>query len=264
MKNKRLLFWGVSLLCVAGAAFCGWNLYQEIKPRVEAEQVYDQVREIAFRESGAAADRDGEHAAADTAGPDIRIRPDLEALMQWNPDIAGWLWSPGTDIDYPIVQGADNEYYLNHTADGAVSIIGSVFMEYQNQKEFQDDVTVLYGHHIRGGRMFSSLSGYKGQSYYEEHPVVYLYTPDRDYQVQLFAGQIIDGQTGTFPLVFKNGEEREVWLKQLLASSSFKSPVTVEENERILALCTCSYEYNDARYVVYGVLREMEEELYEN
>ena len=262
MNNKRILLFGLSFICVAGAAFCGWNFYQEIKPRVQAEQIYDQVREMAFREpeSSAAVEGDGE-TAADT---DTRKSPDFEALKQWNPDIAGWLWSPGTDIDYPVVQGEDNDYYLNHTADGVRSIIGSIFMESKNRKEFQDDVTVLYGHHIRGGRMFSSLSGYKGQNYYEEHPVLYLYTPDQNYRIELFAGQILDGQTGSFPLMFEGPAAREEWLKQLLASSSFKSPVTVEDGERILALCTCSYEYDDARYVVYGVLRNMEEEQNEN
>lgn len=256
MKNKRLLFLGL-FLCFAGAVFCGWNFYQEMKPRVQAEQAYDQIREMAFRESDVVMNGDQDLAAV---GTHTRKRPDFETLLQWNSDIAGWIWSPESDIDYPVVQGADNDYYLNHTADGVSSIIGSIFMDSQNQKEFQDDVTILYGHHIRGGRMFSSLSGYKTQSYYEEHPVLYLYTPDQDYRVDLFAGEILDGQNGTFPIIFERADARERWLKKLMVSSTFKSPVAVEENDRILALCTCSYEYNNARYVVYGVLSDMEEE----
>ena len=255
MKNKRLLFLGLSLLCLTGVVFCGWNFYQEMKPRVQAEQVYDQIRERAFRES--VADMDGDE---DIMAVDTRKRPDFETLLQWNPDVLGWIWSPGSDIDYPVVQGVDNDYYLNHTADGVRSIIGSIFMESQNQKEFQDDVTILYGHHIRGGRMFSSLSGYKTQSYFEKNPVLYLYTPDKDYRVDLFAGEILDGQIGSFPIIFESADARENWLKKILVSSTFKSTVAVEEDERILALCTCSYEYNNARYVVYGVLRDMEEE----
>ena len=260
MRNKRLLL-GLSILCLAGVVFCGWNFYQEMKPRVQAEQAYDQIRERAFRESVAAMDGDEDIMAVDTR---TRKRPDFETLLQWNPDVIGWIWSPGSDIDYPVVQGVDNDYYLNHTADGVRSIIGSIFMESQNQKEFQDDVTILYGHHIRGGRMFSSLSGYKTQSYYEEHPVMYLYTPDKDYRVDLFAGEILDGQIGSFPIIFESADARERWLKKLLVSSTFKSSVAVEGNERILALCTCSYEYNNARYVVYGVLSDMEEEQNEN
>ncbi len=256
MENRRVLLLGLTLSCLAGAVFCGWNFYQEMKPRVIAEQTYDQIRKRAFRESAAVMDGDKDITAVDIHR---RNRPDFETLLQWNPDIAGWLWSPETDIDYPVVQGADNDYYLNHTADGVTSIIGSIFMESQNQKGFQDDVAILYGHHIRGGRMFSSLSGYKTQSYYEKHPVMYLYTPEKDYRVEIFAGEILDGRNGTFPFMFERTDEREEWLKELLVSSTFKSSVTVEEHERILALCTCSYEYNNARYAVYGVLRDMEE-----
>lgn len=254
MKRKRLLLLGLSFLCMAGAVICGWNFYQEMKPRVQAERVYAQLRERTFRESADVTVED--HAAVVT---DTWKEPDFNTLSQWNPDIAGWIWSPGTDIDYPVVQGTDNDYYLNHTADGARSIIGSIFMESQNRKKFQDDVTVLYGHHIRGGRMFSSLSGYKNQNYYEEHPIMYLYTPEKNYRVEIFAGEILDGQNGTFPFMFESTDAREKWLKKLLVSSTFKSSVTVGEYERILALCTCSYEYNNARYAVYGVLRDMEE-----
>jgi sortase B len=257
MKNRRLLFLGLSFLCLAGVVFCGWNFYQEMKPRAQAEQAYNQIRERAFRESAAVMDGDEDITAVNSY---TRKRPDFETLSQWNPDIAGWIWLPESDIDYPVVQGIDNDYYLNHTADGERNIIGSIFMESHNQKEFQDDVTILYGHHIRGGRMFSSLSGYKTQSYYEEHPVMYLYTPDKAYRVDLFAGEILDGQIGSFPLMFESAETRERWLKKLLVSSTFKSSVAIERNERILALCTCSYEYNNARYAVYGVLRDMEDE----
>lgn len=88
---------------------------------------------------------------------------------------------------------------------------------------------------------------------------MYLYTPDKDYRVDIFAGEVLDGQNGSFPLMFESADVREKWLKKLLVSSTFKSSVAVEENERILALCTCSYEYNNARYAVYGVLRDMEE-----
>ena len=88
---------------------------------------------------------------------------------------------------------------------------------------------------------------------------MYLYTPEQDYRVELFAGEIRNGENGSFPFIFEVAEERDRWLKRILASSTFKSPAAVGEEERILALCTCSYEYNNARYIVYGVLKSMEE-----
>lgn len=257
MKKKRLFLLWLILSCMAVVIFCGWNFYQEIILSVKAEQVYNQIRESTFQKSAAVTEEN-----KDIMNMNVYSRkgPDFDTLLQWNPDITGWIWSPGSDIDYPIVQGSDNNYYLNHMANGERSIIGSIFMESLNQKEFKDDVTILYGHHIRGGQIFSSLSGYKTQSYYEEHPILYLYTPDQNYRVDLFAGEILDGQKGSFPIIFKNTKARKRWLKKLLISSTFKSPVVVEEHDRILVLCTCSYEYNNARYAVYGVLSDLEEE----
>ena len=253
MKRKRKLLYGLCLLLLAGAGFTGFQLYKELMPRFLAEQLYEQVRNAALPQG---AGPGGEVNQSVTA----RARPDFAVLNAWNPDIVGWIWGLGTDIDYPVVQGADNDYYLYRTADGARSVIGSIFMESKNQRDFSDDLTVLYGHHIRGGRMFSALSGFKKEVYYKEHPYMILYTPEQDYRVELFAGQVLNGRTGTFPLIFGEPEARTVWLEELLSSSTFRSPVTLAEGERILVLCTCSYEYQDARYAVYGVLRDLEED----
>lgn len=255
MKKKRKLLYGLCLLLLAGAGFTGFQLYKELKPRVLAEQLYEQVRNAALPEPEGSGG-EGNQSVTERE----RARPDFAVLKAWNPDIVGWIWGPGTDIDYPVVQGADNEYYLNRTADGVSSVIGSIFMESKNQSDFSDDLTVLYGHHIRGGRMFSSLSGFKKQVYYEEHPYMILYTPAQDYRIELFAGQVLNGQTGTFPLMFGEPAARKVWLEELLSASTFRSQVLLAEEERLIALCTCSYEYQDARYAVYGVLRDLEEE----
>ncbi len=253
MKKKRILLYGLVMVCLAGAGICGYQLYQEMMPRITAELGYKGVREMAFPQVPQA-----ENAGVAESGS-VRQPPDFDALIAWNPDVRAWIWSPETDIDYPVVQGPDNDYYLNRTAYRNVSIVGSIFMESANDGEFKDDLTVLYGHHIRGGRMFSSLSGYKTQAYYETHPELYLYTPEQDYLVELFAGGILDGDTGRFPLNFTDEELREEWLAKIFSSSTFQSGRQPDPQDRLVALCTCTYEYQNARYVVYGILKELEE-----
>lgn len=249
MRKQRGVFIILGLVCMIGAGIFGWNLYQELIPRIVAEQGYDHIRSIAYAESN-------REVGYEEAPTDMKS-PDFDALLAWNPDIKGWIWSPDTDIDYPVVQGSDNDYYLNHTTDQKVSIIGSIFMESKNRGNFHDDVSVLYGHHIRAGRMFSALLGYKEQSYYENHPVMYLYTPEADYLVELFAGQVLDGSNVDFPLMFESDEKGQEWIGQLLNSSTFSSGHKPNAGDRILALCTCSYEYKNARYVVYGILEKL-------
>ena len=90
--------------------------------------------------------------------------------------------------------------------------------------------------------MFASLAGYKDQAYYDEHPTLMLMTPDENYTVALFAGYVASVD--------------EAWLIQAQERSTFDGGVTPTSNDRILTLSTCSYEFNNARYVVLGVLQE--------
>lgn len=249
MKRRQKLLKLLTLLCLLGAAVCITAIWRDKKPQLKAEAEYEKLRQVAFAENGT------KSKGRSTQPSEQRAIPDFAALMIRNSDIKGWLYLPDTEINYPIVQGKNNEFYLNHTVDKKQSVVGSIFMEYKNNELFADDVTVLYGHHIKGGRMFSSLSEYKNQSYYEKHPKMYLYTPNSVYEVLLFAGQILDGQSSSFPIIFEEEKERGEWLEQLLAESTFQSDIRPETGQRILALCTCSYEYENARYVVYGVLR---------
>lgn len=254
-KNQKLLYLLLGL-CLSGAAACGIGFWQERKPYEEAEQLYTGIRESVFETQSR------EHSGNESG---YRGAPDWEVLQAWNPDICAWIYSPGTDIDYPVVQGTDNDFYLNHTVNREKSVIGSIFLESRNDGEFRDDVSVLYGHHIRGGRMFSSLSGYKKPGYYEQHPLLYLYTPQENYQIRLFAGNVLDGADGQFPLTFAGDEERKQWLEDIQSVSTFQPAKEIKAdgdrlwtNRRILALCTCSYEYSNARYAVYGLMEIME------
>lgn len=239
----------------------GMMYYKEKKPMWEAEQGYEAVRRRFLT-----SDDTEDNGLLKKAGgidipdaPDRGIMPDFDAMNQWNPDVTGWIYGPGTSINYPVVQGTDNVFYLNHTADKAPNSNGAVFMDWKNEKTWSDDLTVLYGHHIRGGKMFSSLSGYKKQEYFEEHPELFLYTPEGNYRVLIFAGVVTDGRDGSFPRIFETKEEREQWLDTVIQASAFQVEERPSADSRFLALCTCTYEYDDARYVVYGELKEIGE-----
>lgn len=256
-RRKKWMLRILCGICAAGAAACGWGFYREWKPRTEAESFYQEMRSLAYSPDWQSRDRTGKSENSLHGVPD-RGAPDWEALRAFNPDICGWIYCPGTAIDYPVVQGTDNDWYLNRTVDNRKSVVGSIFLESTNSVDFQDDVSVIYGHHIRGGRMFTPISGYKEQAYYEEHPEMYLYTPGGDYRVELFAGEILSGSTGSFPLQFQDKDKRREWMEKITAGGAFSGAVPPAAEERILALCTCTYEYQDARYTVYGILKKLE------
>ncbi len=179
----------------------------------------------------------------------------FEALRTQNEDVVGWIYGPGTTINYPIVQGEDNIYYLTHMFNGKENKCGSIFMDSLNETDFSNTNSIIHGHHMRNGSMFASLTKYGSQSYYDTHPVLWLTTPEESYQVEIFAGFVTDVDSDAWQIEFATKEEYKAWLDQMVGNSVFESDVKPEAEDRILTLATCSYEYDDARFVVMGILR---------
>ena len=175
-------------------------------------------------------------------------------LLQSNQDVVGWLYCKGLPINYPVMQARDNDYYLHRKPDHSDSDGGSIFMDAANNPFFADDVTLIYGHNMRDGSMFAKLVNYASQSYYNEHPVMWLMTPEQNYKVELFA--CISTLAGDWPytLNFGTAEQKEQYLARAQQDSIIKSPVTPTADDRVLLMSTCHYSYNDERYVVLGVL----------
>jgi len=191
--------------------------------------------------------------SADTGLPDMAIN--FQVLHKINPDAVAWLYSPGTVIDYPVMRATDYDYYLHRLPDGTYNSNGTLFIDY-NWKSFSDKLTVIYGHNMKSGRMFGSLTNYKKQDYFEAHPYLYLNTEEGEkYRIDLMYGCVIGaGQWRDRAFMF------DVNLDSLLAyaghNTTFTSKVQYSQDDQVVVLSTCSYEFNDARYVLIGILRQ--------
>jgi len=179
---------------------------------------------------------------------------DFEALREINPDTVGWLMLPDTQINYPVVQGTDNERYLNHLFDGRRNATGAIFVDSYNQPGFVDRNTIIYGHHMRDGSMFAVLEQYRAQGFFEAHPWVFLLTPERNYVIQLVAGYTANVEMSGWQLEFDGDAEVEAWVNERRARSDFISGVETRPTDRFVTLSTCSWAFNNARYVVVGRL----------
>lgn len=184
------------------------------------------------------------------------IYVDFEKLKQENEDIIGWIYSEGTVINYPIIQGEDNQYYIRRSHTGERNHNGCIFMDFRNLPDFTDHNNIVYGHNIRTGVMFGSLKNYRDQSYYEEHPVMWILTPDKAFRVDLIAGLITPSDSDTYEL-FSYTEDLQERLEYALSKSTFDAgEVDIQSIEHVVTLSTCTYEYATARYVVIGNLVE--------
>jgi len=104
---------------------------------------------------------------------------DFEGLRKINEDLVAWIQIPGIGLDYPVVQGEDNEYYLYHTFQKENNKAGSIFLDYRNHDDFTDRRVILYGHNMKDGSMFSNLKQYQDSVFRKNSDSAYLYLPEK-------------------------------------------------------------------------------------
>ena len=183
---------------------------------------------------------------------------DFEALRENGPDIIGWLSLPDTAINYPVTQTSDNEYYLHHLYDGTYNKVGCLFADYENQADFSDRNTIIYGHNMRDGSMFAALNEYDTQSYFDGHPQMYLITPDGGYVMEVFSAfeaKPAESGSDTSPwrLSWKDDGAYTTWLSEMAGRSVIETDVTVTSSDKVLTLSTCT-PGGKSRFIVMGKL----------
>ena len=126
-------------------------------------------------------------------------------------------------------------------------------MDFRNNSNMQDNNTIIYGHNMKNGTMFGTIQKYRNQEYYDKHKNMYYFTPEKNYIVRIFTGftTSIDLELYNLPTL------NQTKIDNLVKKSNFKTDITVTENDKLLTLSTCAYDYESARYVVIGLLEEI-------
>jgi len=256
MKKRKLLRTAFFLIFLGIMLFAAWKLYGIWQEYREGIKTYDDLADRYTKPVGPGAAEDQMPAIGEGGGKTIPISVSFDALMAECPDVVAWLYCEGTPINYPIVQGEDNEYYMYRLMDGKYNKSGTLFMDCRNQADFSDWNTIIYGHNMKNGSMFGTLLKYQDPKYYEEHPVMYLLTPEKHYEIKLVSAYVTpaDSETYTIP---ETQAEKEAMLLKAYRTSSFISGVQPLREDRMITLSTCAYDLQDARYVVLGLLREL-------
>lgn len=240
-------------------AFSSYRLWEARQMYAQGDNVYETLSE-AIKQAPPTSDPpviETVQADEKESGPLAEIPAlgiDFEALRSVNEDAVAWLYSPNTVIDYPVMRADDYNQYLRHLPDGTYNANGSLFLDYHCAADFSDRLSIVYGHHMKSGKMFASLAEYKKQRYFDEHPCMYLYTEQANYRMDILYGCVISAEEW-----HDRGFVYETNLEDLLSyarrNTSFQSSANYTETDRFLILSTCSYDFDDARYIVIGVLR---------
>ncbi len=255
---KRIVYILLPLF-LAGVLFSVWKIVSIEKALHSGDAEYSYLAEIASGDNKSPADteqnqyEDGNVSSQDAPVPHTEI--DFATLQKYNPDIIAWIRIPGTNIDYPVLQGPDNDKYLRHTPDGEYSVAGSIFLEFSNASDFSDNHSIIYGHHFRGSYrpMFTQLVDYKSSDFYHSHPTAVIYTPAGIYTVRFFSCYVTKLGDNAWRTQLE-GNAYADWIRDVAGKALYYTGVIPKETDRIVTLSTCSTEYANARFVIHGIL----------
>ena len=180
-----------------------------------------------------------------------------EELEEINEDYSFWLYCADTQIDYPVVHGEDNEYYLHRMFNGERNAAGTLFVDYRNLPDFQDPNTLIYGHHMRNNSMFGALNDYELEGYFEAHPYLLAVSGKEIAIVEIFAGYTTSEDDHCYDIAISDEEDMMNFVAEAQAKSNFEAAVNVLPGDRLATLSTCAYAFRDARYIAIGRLNSV-------
>lgn len=277
---KNAIRWILIILCVAACCYSAYMLLSTLFEYKQADRFYDrtalqyatvlspapqageQKKPAASKpepeqEQGAAL----ELPSVEEPEPEMPAAPiavDFVSLLELNSDVVGWLYCEDTVINHPIARAEDNNKYLHRMLDGSYNSSGTLFMDYRCSADFTSGNSVIYGHNMKNGGMFHTLLEYRDQSFYDEHPTMYLLTPEQNYRLNVVAGFITIADSWVYQTELSENGAHEAFLNQCMANSDFRASYLPAQEEQIVTLSTCTYEYNNARYVIIGTLTPIE------
>lgn len=258
-KAKKTLLIIIMLLLAIILIFSAISLISKIIEYNEANSLYEDIQgkyvatisPETTEPNTVSSDNTSDESKSNHLSPPIAV--DFSKLIAENSDVVGWIYSENTPINYPVVQADNNRKYLHSDLSGNYLINGTIFVDCRNREIGKDLNYIIYGHSMNNQSMFGSLLNYKEQSYYNSHPFIYYLTEDTNYRIDLIAGHVVS----TDEIIYQTSPDKEAfesYIDKACMRSTFKSNIEYESGDNIVTLSTCSYEYDDARYVVIGKL----------
>ena len=248
----------LTLILVFSAAFVGYQIFREYSERRESADTYTDLENlISFPEVLPEKDPDETKQSESGETETIPLGPtiDFAGLKEINEDCVAWIHIEDTAINYPVVQGSDNSFYLKHLIDGKWNSAGCIFLDSRVDSDLSDRHSIIYGHHMNSGKMFADLEKYKDKGFYEKHPTILFRTiwGNEQYQIlSAFTTPVYTGNDFNYYSFIKaqKGADYEYFIREIKRKAIYETGITAEYGDKLLTLSTCEYSQRNGRMVV--------------
>lgn len=239
----------LALLLCGVAAGIGYLVWQQGEADRAAQQVKDTPEPVLEQ-------------PADDASSSLPNNPiDFASLQKENPDIYAWIYVPNTDVNLPVLQSpGDDNFYLTHNRDKDYAVEGAVYTQKANKKDFSDPVTVLYGHNLVNGSMFSTLHKFEDQSFFNANDTLYIYTPGHVLTYRIISAYQYDDRHILNSYDFRSPSVRQEYFNSVTHPDSLlanaRPDASLSLDDKIVQLSTCMSDTFEttSRYIVTGEL----------
>jgi len=246
MKRKAVFV--ILFLLIGIGSYCGYRYYKDnVLPEKSLDSAHEE--QIALIESV----KPEKKAADDMSDP-------LEPAKKVNEAVVGWISIDGTNIDFPVCQAEDNDFYLKNGFDGKDNNgLGCPFLDYRCESDFSGFNSIVYGHNVSRRRMFADIALFKDKAYLQLHPTGVLTLKDGEHTVRFFAYMNVRNTAPAYHAVFVGTSEQEEYIDYIFSDAVYTSERTADELKKkedlhLLLLSTCTYEFTDARGILIGVI----------
>lgn len=235
----------IFVVAITVAAVSGYKLYSIMMEYKAGVDEYNEIADTVVKERDA--DAEDVKKLKDAKGHETKhwtspLEINFDELKSINQDVAGWLYMEALpNINYPIVQGSDNDFYLHHTYKKESIFAGSIFVDCKNTKDFSDQNTIVYGHNMKNGSMFGTLKQYKLQETIDKSPYFWVITPKEAYKYKIFAMYVANVDGDTYTLIKGPGKETIEYGESMKAKSLINTgDYQFKQTDKIVTLSTCT------------------------
>ena len=245
-KIINIILVAIIIVCLSIIGYKYYNYNKDDKLNSEIQDLQPVINEASDLDNNSSGENDGQDQSKDG---DYVNSANEEQLKSINSDYKMWIQIENTNINYPVVQSSDNDYYLKHNFRKESNISGTVFVESANDID-NDKNIILYGHNMRNGTMFNNITNYKEESFFNEDNKISIIMNNTLYEYEVFSVYVKNVSEVNLAIGFANEDEFINYAYNQADESLYKKDVDFSAEDNLITLVTCSYEFTDARTIV--------------